>query len=212
VSLQRRQTPLSADAPQPSDPNKEAVPCSSALSVIGLDPSLTHTAGFHARGVPSALELRGFSVTSKPKQHPHAVARLRDLRDRLATELDACARAATPGVLMVEGYAYGAKCSREALGELGGVFRMLAYERGWTIVVVPPTVLKLYVTGKGTAPKEVMMLEVFKRWGYSAPENNAADAYALMRLGVDYLGERDDLAKRVQEVVTKLEPLAALVA
>lgn len=179
------------------------------INVIGLDPSLTHTAGFHALGHPSALELRGFEITSKPKQYVHGIARLRALRDALASELDACARELPPGTLLVEGYAFGAKCSREALGELGGIYRMLAHERGWTIVVVPPSVLKLYVTGKGTAPKELMMLEVFKRWGYSAPENNSADAYSLMRLAVDYLSDRAGLTKRVAEVLGKLEPLSA---
>ncbi|MEY4581469.1 MAG: hypothetical protein RL701_6172, partial [Pseudomonadota bacterium] len=134
------------------------------------------------------------------------IARLRYLRDTLAAELDACSRDLAPGVLMIEGYAYGAKCSREALGELGGIYRMLAFERGWTIVVVPPSVLKLYVCGKGTAPKELMMLEVFKRWGYSAPDNNAADAHALMRLGVDYLNvEHRDLLSGRAKLLAKLE-------
>lgn len=197
------------------------------MNVVGLDPSLTHTAGFHAlaKGVAGGdtLELRSFAIKSKPDQYPHAVARLRYLRDTLAAELDACARTAAPGLLMVEGYAYGAKCSREALGELGGLYRMLAYERGWTIVVVPPSVLKLYLAGKGTAPKELMILEAFKRWGYSAPDNNACDAYALMRLGVDYLSGNGSaegsakipsspLTKRVQGVLAKLEPWAALAA
>jgi hypothetical protein len=182
------------------------------LNVIGLDPSLTHSAGFHALGHASALELRGFAIKSKPDQYPHAVARLRYLRDSLAAELDACAQEAAPGTLMVEGYAFGARHSREAMGELGGLYRMLAYERGWTIVVVPPTSLKLYVAGKGTAPKELMILDAFKRWGYSAPDNNACDAYALMRLGVDYLSDRVGLTKRVQDVLTKLDPWAALAA
>lgn len=179
------------------------------INVIGLDPSLTHTAGFHAIGPASSPELRGFAIKSKPGEQANGIARLQYLRDALAAELDTCARDAAPGTLLVEGYAYGAKCMREALGELGGTFRILAYERGWTIVVVPPTVLKQYVSGKGTSPKELMMLDIYKRWGYSAPDNNAADAYALMRLGVDYLTDRVLLTKRVLDVLGKLEPLSA---
>ena len=30
------------------------------------------------------------------------------------------------------------------------------------------------------------MLQVFKRWSYEAPDNNAADAYALMQLGLTW--------------------------
>ncbi|MEY4510530.1 MAG: hypothetical protein RLZZ450_2652 [Pseudomonadota bacterium] len=53
------------------------------------------------------------------------------------------------------------------------------------------------------------MLEVFKRWGYSAPDNDAADAYSLMRLGVDYLSDRAGLTKRVGDVLGKLEALSS---
>lgn len=165
------------------------------ISVLGIDPSLTHTAGFHAMGaldplapIASAqqLEIRGFAIQSEKKQHAHPPARLASLRDRLRAELEQCASALAPGVCMVEGYAFGAKCAREQLGEWGGQVRLLAWELGWSIVVVPPTVLKQFVTGKGTAPKELMLLEVYKRWGYSAPENNAADAYALMQLALTW--------------------------
>jgi Holliday junction resolvasome RuvABC endonuclease subunit len=194
------------------------------INIIGIDPSLTHTAGFHAMGHLTAPELRGFSITTKPKDHAHPIARLRHLRDALARELDTCASALAPGYVFVEGYAFGAKCAREALGEWGGLVRLLAFERGWTVIVVPPTVLKLFVCGKGTAPKELMMLEVFKRWKYSATDNNDADAHALMRLGLEWCaakgvtsndtleGSKTDLprsTKRTAEVLAKLEQWAA---
>ncbi len=182
------------------------------INVVGIDPSLTHTAGFHALGHPTALDLRGFAITSRPKDYAHPIERLRVLRDALAAELARCAAEHAPGHAFVEGYAYGAKCSREQLGEWGGLVRMLAYEHGWNIVVVPPASLKLFVTGKGTAPKEQVILSCFKRWGYSAADNNDADAYSLMRLGVDYLGPREVLSKRTLELIAKLAPWPGLAA
>jgi Holliday junction resolvasome RuvABC endonuclease subunit len=175
------------------------------INVLGLDPSLTHTAGFHALGHPTALELRSFAITSKPKDYAHPIARLRALRDALAAELARCSTEHAPGYVFVEGYAFGAKCSREQMGEWGGLVRLLAHEAGWTLVVVPPNTLKAYVTDKGLAPKEQMILGCFKRWGYSALNNNDCDAHCLMRLGVDYLSPREGLAKRTQELIAKLE-------
>jgi len=182
------------------------------INLIDIDPSLTHTACWHAVGHPSALERRGFCVQTTAKQYPHAAARLRAIRDALAVELDRCSTELAPGYVFTEGYSFGAKCNREALGELGGTLRLLAYERGWTIVVVPPSTLKAYVTGKGTAPKEQVILSVFKRWGYSASDNNDADARSLLELGVEYLADRAALSKERQKLLAKLAPWAALAA
>lgn len=182
------------------------------LNILGIDPSLTHTACWHGIGHASALERRSFSVQTTARQYPHAAARLRAIRNALAFELDACARELAPGHVFIEGYAYGAKCSREALGELGGVLRLLAYERGWSIVVVPPSTLKAYVTGKGSAPKEQVILHVYKRWGYSASDNNDADARALLELGAEYLGTREGLSQERRKLLAKLEPWATLAA
>jgi hypothetical protein len=173
--------------------------------IIGLDPSLTHSAGFVASAEP-----RGFAIKSRPGPDP--LARLIAIRAAFVRELEAAEGNRTHDVcgsrvLFTEGYAFGAKNGREALGELGGTLRLAAYERGWTVVVVPPTVLKAYVTGKGVAPKEVMLREVFRRWAYEAPDNNAADAYALMRLGLEWCAAQrgEAITKRVGELLGKVQ-------
>jgi Holliday junction resolvasome RuvABC endonuclease subunit len=51
-----------------------------------------------------------------------------------------------------------------------------------TPLVVPPLTLKKYATGKGTAKKQEMLLQIYKRWGVEFSDDNAADAYALARL------------------------------
>src|SRR5436189_111849 len=81
----------------------------------------------------------------------------------------------------------------------------------WRGGVVGPSTLKQYVTGKGNSPKELLMLECFKRWGYSATDNNDCDAHCLMRLGVEWCRARDggETTKRVAEVMAKLDPWAA---
>lgn len=84
----------------------------------------------------------------------------------------------------LEGYAYGARFQREALGELGGVTRLalartIGAER---VTIVPPTALKKFVSGKGQAPKDVMLLKTHLKWGVEFDSNNLADAYGLARI------------------------------
>lgn len=47
---------------------------------------------------------------------------------------------------------------------------------------IPPMTLKKYATGKGTAKKQEMLMQIYKRWGIEFNDDNAADSYALARL------------------------------
>lgn len=184
----------------------------SAHHVVGLDPSLTHTAGHQMSDrLLSPMSSRPFAIKAELSRFAHPVARLQRIARDLDAELAMCESiAGGPGLMCVEGYAFGAMNQREALGEWGGQVRRIAYERGWRLLIVPPTTLKKYVTGKGVAEKDMMMLEVLDRWGYKPTDNNDADAYALGRLGVEYLGwERGEpTTKRVAELfaVTPKQP------
>lgn len=69
-----------------------------------------------------------------------------------------------------------------SIGELGGVIKLMLHMNKIPYTDVPPTVLKKFVTGKGTAMKDDIMLHVYKKWGWTAPDNNQADAYGLARM------------------------------
>jgi len=47
--------------------------------------------------------------------------------------------------------------------------------------VVTPGELKKFVTGKGNAKKDMMLLHVFKKWGIEFSNHDLADAYSLAR-------------------------------
>ena len=53
---------------------------------------------------------------------------------------------------------------------------------------VAPTSLKKFVTGKGNAKKDLMLLSVYKRWGFDTTNDNKADAYGLAQFGRALLG------------------------
>lgn len=89
----------------------------------------------------------------------------------------------------LEGYAFGSQKANMA-GELGGVVRLTLwdafsgyYPEARYPLVVPPTSLKKYVTGKGQGVgKSQMILAVYKKWGAEFTDDNAADSYGLARL------------------------------
>ena len=51
--------------------------------------------------------------------------------------------------------------------------------------IISPTTLKKFVTGKGNSGKDIMLLEVYKRWNVSFSNNNLADAYGLARMAYE---------------------------
>jgi len=85
--------------------------------------------------------------------------------------------------IAMEGYSYGSQVAHKA-GELGAVVKMnLKNTYGVYPLIVPPTSLKKYVTGKGNASKKSqVMLHVYKKWGIELLDDNAADAYSLAKL------------------------------
>ena len=92
--------------------------------------------------------------------------------------------------VIIEGPSFNSKGrSGVDIGMLHGVIRAFLRHTGIPCHVVPPATLKKFVTGRGNAPKEVMMLKIFKRWGVEFENNNLADAYALARWGLELAPE-----------------------
>jgi Holliday junction resolvasome RuvABC endonuclease subunit len=86
----------------------------------------------------------------------------------------------------IEGYAFGSQMAN-MLGELGGLVKLTLYKMGHYPLIIPPTVLKKYVTGKGQGvSKSQIMLNVYKKWGAEFSDDNAADSYALAHLVAGY--------------------------
>ena len=82
----------------------------------------------------------------------------------------------------MEGYAFGSQMAN-MLGELGGMVKLTLLDFGIYPLIVPPTNLKKYVTGKGNGiSKSQMLLQIYKKWDAEFTDDNAADSYALARL------------------------------
>jgi len=92
----------------------------------------------------------------------------------------------------MEGYAYGSQMANMA-GELGAVVKLTLWDRfspqypeARFPLVVPPTSLKKYVTGKGTGVKKnQMLLAIYKKWDVEFTSDDAADSYGLARIAMN---------------------------
>jgi crossover junction endodeoxyribonuclease RuvC len=120
-----------------------------------------------------------------------------------------------PEMVCLEGYAYGRAAQNHQVGELGGLARLLLYDRGLEYKTVPlaPSTLKKFVTGKGNAQKNTVLREVYRVWGIEAEDDNVADAYGLAQAAMTistgearYAWQRDALRRTGPPSVAPDEP------
>lgn len=144
------------------------------MQVLGIDPSLTATALVR-------LDEEDSFATQLVRSKYDGPRRLIEIEQVVLKEAQAV------DLVAIEGYAFGAQASREALGELGGVLKCGLYRAGIPTIVVPPTVAKKFVTGRGNAKKDEMRLAVYKKWGVDEQGLRTADevdAYVLARIAL----------------------------
>ena len=101
-----------------------------------------------------------------------------------------------------------------ALGMVHAMFWKTLTERSIpydTVTAVPPTTLKMYATGKGTASKSLVLVEAVKRLKYDGYDDNEADALWLADLGARLDGfDRPALPAGHLKALDKLrKPVAA---
>jgi crossover junction endodeoxyribonuclease RuvC len=163
----------------------------SPVRILGLDLSLTGT-GY----VCPACTAIG---TLKPKSKE--MARLEFIRQEVVGHAELC------DVVVLEGYAYGTQrgaSQAHSTGELGGLIRWSLWRNHIPYAVIPPASLKKFVTNKGNASKDEVIIAVSRRWSdWGGTNNNEADAYALQRMGAAFYNgeELHDFQRKVIESI-----------
>lgn len=114
-----------------------------------------------------------------------------------------------PALVVIEGYGFANHNSLALLVEIGTALRLAGkhHPHACPWVEVSPGTLKKFVTGSGTTKKNLMMLEIYKRWDFDTTSDNIADAYALAQMGVAMLSTETDLPKFQKEALTKIRPV-----
>jgi crossover junction endodeoxyribonuclease RuvC len=165
--------------------------------IMGVDPSLTSTGiVIITRGKMEALTLK------PPKVAAQGATRLAWFFEQM-TGLIHKHRVTAIGI---EGYSFGSKNGREALGELGGVLRLSMHRAGFTPLVVPPTSMKKFITGSGNAEKSTVSKEIFKRFKVDLTANDQVDAAGIGIVTLAFLNrERFTLTAFQSDALSKIE-------
>jgi len=156
--------------------------------ILGFDPSLT-SSGF------CYTDQEGNIHTGRIKANDlRQITRLQFIRDSFIELLKVgLLRRNKYNLVVYEGYAMGGRAQRGRffdMGELGGVLKLVAIERGFDILVVPPTNLKQFATETGNAKKPEITKAIASLWNYHVKQNDEADAFALMKLGEAWIDRR----------------------
>lgn len=144
---------------------------------IGIDQSLT---GFAISAV--SVEFPNKHKTWVYKSKYRGIQRLADIQNWLK---DVWTEFAHQGWTVKEVAMEGtvlASPSALLSGELAATVKLFLFSKSILPLQIPPMTLKKYATGKGTAKKQEMLLQMYKRWDVEFNDDNAADAYALARL------------------------------
>lgn len=86
-------------------------------------------------------------------------------------------------IINLENLSYNSKGQK--MLELAGLHyfvRINLKKSGLIFKVTPPTVLKKFITGKGNTKKNLMLLNVFKKYGIEFSDDNLCDSFGLAKM------------------------------
>lgn len=176
--------------------------------VVGLDLSLTGSA-------IAVIDRATCDLYRPPRTLRNKLTdmtRLAYLRTEIISEIYSLRETAQVDPVFIEGYGFSFRGMDFTLAELGGVIRLSLLEcLSLGYYNVPPTSLKLFVTGKGVAPKNIMLEQVYRKYNLGSEvlkDDNQVDAYALARFGAEYMNWTEgkaDLPKKIVESFKKIK-------
>lgn len=153
------------------------------MITVGLDLSLTGTGVVILKN--SKLEYSEL-IKSKPagKRPKDELIRIVSIADRIENIIKQ--NTSKVDIVVIENLAFGVR-NATALTQLAGLNYFVRHRcllNHWPFLLVAPTTLKRFLTGHGNAQKDVMMLEVYKKYGETFLDDNLCDAYVLAQVGV----------------------------
>ena len=157
------------------------------FTVLGVDPSLTAT------GLV-LVDQYGAVLTSKVVGSPPTHGLREDRLMLIANTVNRLVHEHRPNLVCIEGTSMGQNNrASDVLAALHWLIRcgVRTIHPEATVLAVPPSTLKKWTTGVGSADKEKMKFTATQRWGVVFDDDNLCDAYCLARAGLAHLkGER----------------------
>lgn len=173
------------------------------MKTLGLDLSLVSTGVCLLDGKNEPF-LK--TISSKPSGDSY-IAELRRIKNIVREIEDILMDNYDIDIIAIEGLAFMAKntTSLMQLAGLSYMVRNMLDDYGKRFLVIAPSSLKKFITSKGNATKDIMMLETFKRYDISILDNNQCDAFGLAKCASYYKKKNlSDLTKEQKEVIELL--------
>jgi crossover junction endodeoxyribonuclease RuvC len=168
--------------------------------VVGLDMSLSSTGFCLKKGTDISLE----TIKTNPRTCENDLLRLQHI-------VKECLKRIPKDVDMVCVEDYYVPMSKAQFGSaiklisLGTLMRIALFNKGIPFYIPTASQLKKFVTGKGNCQKNLVLMEVFKRWGITAGDDNQADACTLGYMAEMILLVSDPNATYVGEEIPKFQ-------
>lgn len=165
--------------------------------VVGVDISMTCTGIVSiTEGSPEVKIATVESSGHKGDTITTKALRLTDIARQIEAEIG------YPDLVVVEGPSFAAKGS--AVHDIAGLWwltmaPMLVVEPVSKVAIAPPSSLKKFATGSGTAAKSKVIDAVARRWPEveTGGDDNVADALVLAKMGVHHLGITSETMPKV---------------
>jgi len=160
------------------------------MIVVGIDTSLVKSGYAIVRDDGTVLAsgvIKSKPVGDKPINEARRILKI---AEDIMEKIDEFLPKENPAIVVIEGLAYMAQgTSLTQLAGLNYLIRIILSELHWPFLVVAPTTLKKFITGSGRGDKDMMLMAVYKNYGFEALDNNVADAFSLAVTGLALLGK-----------------------
>lgn len=139
-------------------------------------------------GLDLSLQSAGYAVLRDENLEAAGVekrgAQMREVERLLMFDhwIDALLERHNPDVVGIEGYSYNTRSKSThafAIGEVGGIIKASIAYAGMQLVIVPPASWKKLLCGHGNLRKELVPLELFKRYAIEFPSQDTLEAWAV---------------------------------
>lgn len=157
------------------------------MKIVALDLSLTSTGA--AQYEDGAVRTLHFGDTGK--RDATLLQRHGRLEEARWQAVSACVHDVEPDLVLIEAHTFAAKggSQHDRSGLWWLVVHTLIHEHDIPVAEVSPTQVKQYITGKGNAPKDAVLMNAVRRFpDVEFETNDEADALGMLAMGARYLG------------------------
>lgn len=169
-------------------------------------------------GLDLSLAKTGYSVVKNGQVLTSGLIKSRPTRTDIKAELERLLYIVSEISAIIDGYSDEVKIvaienlafmarNTTALTQLAGLsylVREMLHNRGIHFLMIAPTSLKKFITQKGNSDKSLMMMTVYKDYGFESLDDNVCDSYSLAVLSAAALGSPVKPLSAVQLEVVEL--------